>query len=654
MLVTKAYFMRVRNSACSLAVFLVVLATPALLHAQFRDPTPDELKMTADPKAPGASAVYLYREETSDDANHFQTYYERIKVLTDGGKELATVRIPYQHGIDKVSEVEGRTIHADGTVIPLAVKPSDLVDFKTKGFQENTVIFTLPNVEVGSILEYRVKLRYSDDRNYSPLWQVQRAHFAHQEHYSFHPSSLEGIMYAANIGPDAKVVRGKGGTFTLDIADVPPEPEEDWMPPLNTLRWHVAFFYSRLSTGKEFWDTAQKDWATEAQAFTRPTGLLKQAIAQIVSPDDPEEKKAEKIYAAVMKLDNTDFTRAKSEAERKKDKLKVINSAEDVWKNQGGSANEITLLFVALAGTAGLKVWPAQVVNRDRAMFDWGYLSTGQLDDYVAIVELGGKDVYLDPGQKMCPFGAVNWKHTFASGFRLTAKGAETVITPGGNFKDATVDRIADLNIGADGAVTGTVRFVMNGPDALYWRQIALENDEDEVKKRFNESMQDEVPEGVQAEFDHFLGLEDYNTKLMGIVKVSGNIGTSTGKHFFLPGLFFESRAKHPFVAQDKRTTPIDVHFPRLERDDVTYHLPAGFSVESLPQPASATLPDNAVLKIGAGAKGSVVEVQRALAYNFTVLNPKLYPGLHDFYQKVATADQQQLVLTRAPAEKGN
>jgi hypothetical protein len=34
---------------------------------------------------------------------------------------------------------------------------------------------------------------------------------------------------------------------------------------------------------------------------------------------------------------------------------------------------------------------------------------------------------------------------------------------------------------------------------------------------------------------------------------------------------------------------------------------------------------------------------------------PKEYPDLREYYQKIATADQQQLVLTAAPAAaKGN
>jgi len=162
------------------------------------------------------------------------------------------------------------------------------------------------------------------------------------------------------------------------------------------------------------------------------------------------------------------------------------------------------------------------------------------------------------------------------------------------------------------------------------------------------------VPDGVQAEFDHFLALDDYNSDLMAIVKVSGNIGTATGKHVFLPGFFFESHAKHPFVAQDKRAVRIDVHYPRLTADDVTYHLPPGFTVESAPQSAGAAWPNHAVLKSATTTSADGVEVTRTLAYNFTLLRADEYGALHDFYQKVATADEQQLVLDRAPVAHGN
>ena len=86
----------------------------------------------------------------------------------------------------------------------------------------------------------------------------------------------------------------------------------------------------------------------------------------------------------------------------------------------------------------------------------------------------------------------------------------------------------------------------------------------------------------------------------------------------------------------------------------MTYHVPSGFSVEGAPQPTTALWPDHAVFKIASHAIPDGENVQRSLVYNFTLLGSTDYPSLHDFYQKVATADQQQLVLTRATVAKGN
>jgi hypothetical protein len=60
------------------------------------------------------------------------------------------------------------------------------------------------------------------------------------------------------------------------------------------------------------------------------------------------------------------------------------------------------------------------------------------------------------------------------------------------------------------------------------------------------------------------------------------------------------------------------------------------------------------MLRIITTPKDGSIEVKRILAHNYTLLGPKDYNDLHGFYQKVAAADQQQLVLTRAAAGKGN
>jgi hypothetical protein len=64
-----------------------------------------------------------------------------------------------------------------------------------------------------------------------------------------------------------------------------------------------------------------------------------------------------------------------------------------------------------------------------------------------------------------------------------------------------------------------------------------------------------------------------------------------------------------------------------------------------------ATL-NHALFKVNSGLQAGTVEVARSLSYNYTILDPKEYSGLHDFYQKVASADPQQLVLTRSAVAK--
>jgi hypothetical protein len=651
------------------ALLLLVSAAPTLVHAQFQEPTPEELKMTADPKAPGAAAVYLYREEKTDDNVHYHSIYVRIKVLTEKGKELATVSIPYERGDFKVAAIEGRTIHSNGTIIPLKAKPSDLLDLKTSTHQYNQMVFTLPGVEVGSILEYYLQLRYSEDVVSSPRWDIQQPYFVHKAHYFFSPGYLSGqvitnsrgqvaeeLMYQSRLGPASNqgVTRDTLGRYFLDLTNIPPLPDEEWMPPLNTLNWSVVFYYTSVNSGEQFWNVEGKHWAKYAEYFISPSGPLKNAVAGIVSPGDSEEQKARKIYAAVMKLDNTDFTRKKSETELKAEKIKAAKDATGVWKQQSGSGDEIALLYVALVRATGLKAWPMQVVDRNRAIFENTFLSMSQFDDYIAIVQIGGKDIYLDPGQKMCPFGDLHWKHQLAKGLRLSDNGAIIASTSAAPPKSATVQRVADLTLDADGNVKGSARFVMTGPEALYWRQLSIENDENEVRKLFNESMRDDLPEGIQADFDHFLAYDDYESNLIGIANISGKIGSATATRLILPGLFFESRVRHPFVGEETRTVQVDLHFAEMEQDQVTYRLPPGFNVESMPLSSEIPWADRVSLKIGSSAQNGIVNVDRTFVRNFALLDPEEYNILRYIYVRMAAADQQQLVLTRDSPAKGN
>ncbi len=638
--------------------------------------------MTSDPKAPGAPAVFLYREEKTDNGNHYVSCYARIKVLTELGKEWATVEVPHLAVLNGTPIIEGRTIHSDGTVIPLVGKAADLLVFKNYKNHVNAAVFNLPSVEVGSILEYRWTVpmtgtRFQDEGDTSggfyagvlagqiPEWEVQQEIYVHKAHFYFNPFSDlasggffepkagTGFVYTQRLPPGGRVIQSQKGDFTLDIQDVAAIHHEEDAPPLDSLRYKVLFYWTKFQTEALYWDNEDQRWSKELDQYAGQTSAIKDAASQIVAGAETPEAKARKLYDAVQALDNTNYTRAKTESERRQLHLKkTLKRAQDVWIEKSGSSNDIAALYLALSKAAGLEAYGLMVADRSRRIFDPKYLSLDQLDAVLVVLRIDGKDIYLDPGEKLCPFGQLSWKHLLAGGLEQGAK--VPVYTPPNLTKDAVTAHNADLTVNTLGEINGTIKIVMNGPAALYWRQLNLTADPEEVKKQFNESLHGLLPQGISGEIDRFVGLDSAATNLAALVKVSGLLGSSTGKRLLLPAFFFSTGAHPQFVTEEKRDAAVDLHYAEQVIDDVIYHLPPGYTVESAPQPTQLPWPDHATLIVKTGAAAGVIEIRHTFARFFVLLDPKEYPALRDYYQKLATIDQQQLVLVPAAAAPGN
>ena len=658
---------------------LFAITSPALLLAQFQEPTDEELKMTADPKAPGAAAVYLNVEEVANDPIHFQSVYVRIKVLQEKGKELATVHLPYWHGNFKIDDIKARTIHADGTVIPLVGKPEDLLLSKTSSgngdqMQINSKVFTLPSVEVGSILEYRYQLRYDDDHVSSPTWEIQRPYFVHQARYAFtpfkaflpgsttsmyltdaHGNAVNALIWYKVLPAGVDMKADAAGVFHLEVTDIPAAPDEEFMPPIDSLLYQVKFYYKSARDASDFWVSEAKRWSKEVDHFVESSKSIKEAVAGIIAPGDSDLDKAKTLYKAVQALDNTDYSRKKSDAELKQLKLKVARHAEDTWAQKSGSSQDIALLYLAMLRAAGLNANDMKVVDRSERVFALGYLNFDQLDDDIVVLNIAGKEIPLDPGEKMCPFQTVRWIHSGTAGIVQGDHVRSLGMTPEQAYTDNKKTRNGDLTLDEHGAIKGQLTFVMVGQEAIDWRQAALRNDQDELKKQFDHSLESIVPEGVEAHIDHFLGLDDPEVNLVAIVNVHGNLGAATSKRLLLPGFFFQTRGSHPFVNQEKRIEPVDMHYGDQVTDQIVYHLPANMSVEGAPQDTKISWQGHAVMATKTASAPSQITLARVFARGFSSAKPEDYQDLRGFYQKIAAADQAQLVLAKTPpVQKGN
>ena len=675
--------------------------------------------MTSDPKAPGADAVYLYREETADDPHHFHSVYARIKILSERGKEAATVHVTYSKnyifnasgnnssrmgsgaanhwdapdvshaGEDQpinadsfnvrtdVTALEARTIHPDGTIVPLTGAPADLLKLKRGRNEVNDLTFTLPSTEVGSILEYRYQVRY-DRFLKAPDWQVQQPYFVHRAHYSFTPAekflpsrnkmgsagiddsapidangeAMTDIRDAAVLPPGKSVKLEASGNYTLDLTDVPPFPQEPFGPPMMGQAYQVSFFYTPTPDGKEFWQKEMGHWTKNLNQYIAPTPKLQQTIADLFTPADGPLEKAKKIFAVVEKLENIDFGF---------DGEPGIGSewiptghVETVLQEKKGTSNQMAYLYLALARVAGLNARPERIASRSQRIFSPQFLRTDQLDSVVIAVNIYGKEITVDPGAKMTPFQTMHWAHAGAGGITMGAGNkVETIITPLQLNTDNSVLRVGSLDVSPQGAISGTLKVGFIGQPAIQLRQLAVKSGADAVKEEINRLLAREVPNGIEAKVDHVAYLDDPSKQLLAVVPVSGTLANNTGSRLILPRLFFESKETNPFPLDDSRSLPVDMRYPAQEQEQITYVFLAGFALESTPQDSVMKWEENAAYQLKSKAAANSITSARILARGFTLLDAKEYIPLRDFYQKVVVADQQQLVLTAVQAGKG-
>ncbi|MHB1022884.1 MAG: DUF3857 domain-containing protein [Acidobacteriaceae bacterium] len=616
--------------------------------------------MTSQPEVPGAAAVYLDREESTDDILHVRTIYARLKVLTEKGKQYGNVEINYDRGAFTISGISGRTIHSDGTIIPFKGKPYDKLLVKGQGIKYQAKVFTMPDVQVGSILEYRFTIRYSDHVVASPYWHIQTELYLREGHFHFRPTygpDVPEIAWMPILPPGTSVVRKQknldGLWLDLDVKNIPPMPDEEYMPPVSSRSYRVIFYYTPYKSMEEFWKSEGQYWSKNADKFMKPGPEVQRAVQKLISPSDTQDQKLRKIYAAVMQLDNTDFSREHSAEEDKAGGFKAISTAKDVLERKQGDSSEITRLFVSMARSAGMKAYLMTLTSRDNDLFNPHLLRWDQMDDEIAIVNVDGKDEYFDPGERDCPYGEMHWKDTGAAGVRQTDGDPVMASTPVPSYIKSQTHRIADLTMDVAGNVTGVVEMTYIGAPALYWRQELLRGDETSLDHDLEKRVKQLLPDTMRLKLQSVSNLNDYEKPLVVLFQASGSIATATSKRLFVPAQLFEANSKPVFV-HDKRNTPVYFDYTSETMDAIRIKFPANVSVESVPKPDKFQLAQLAVMSVTSQTGPGFILMNRTFARNSILFYTKEYPQLREFYAKLASKDQEPAIFKVVQNATGN
>ena len=661
---------------CSYVVFCTLLTIPAFAATKgtptWIEPTQAELQMTSQPEVPGAASVVLYHEEIVNDPENSWSFYKRIKILNEKGRnDNTSIPINYpranvwtnswESSDYDIRSFAGRTIHSDGTIIPFTGAPQELEVRDNHGEKEMKKVFALPDIQVGSIIEYRYTLvtnfKLNVTYSFIPSWYIQGSAFERKEHFEWFcriPRVAWTTILPPNAGPvkdDEVAGMDYNEHISFDIANVMPAPNEPQMAPFGGLTSRILFYQTHhdVHTPDEFWKERGKDWSRDINSFAKTSSAITETAAQITASAATPEEKLRRIYAAVQALKNTDFTRKHTEQEDKASGIQEPKSVADVLAHKQGGNVQLNELFVALARAAGFKAYIMAVTNRDRSIFLPQWLTFDQLHDDISIVELDGKERYFDPAEPFCPFGQLFWTHADTSGIRQTATGSALASVPAGTIEDSVTERLAGVIIDPSGKETGGITLVFRGMPAIRYRQRVLRNDEKALRDELEDLLHSWLPGGTEVSSTTFENLSDTEKPLLAHFKITGPLATSTAKHALLPGQLFEVSETATFTASDRKTW-IFYNYPQRISDQVVVKVPHTWSVESQPEKKAERSGDNAGYQSFVEVSGNQLTMRRDSVTAAIDVKPEDYPGLRDYFTRVITADHEPVVFSIKPA----
>ena len=639
-----------------------VLAALSVSAQEFGPPSPEELAITSVPEQPGAPAVILFHEEICDDNLHFCSFYKRIKILTDAGiQKYSDISLLSYRG-KAVSEVRARTVHADGSIVNFEGKPFDKTIYKGHGIRFNVKSFSVPDVRVGSIIEYRYFYRYPDNFYYAPpRWELQEELF--QKHVQFHyiPASfvfgesshllvdehgtIVGVGWAGSLpsGVSPKVIELPKTEVVLEAQNVAPFVEEEHTLPTPELKWHLDIYYRTNETRDAWWKDEGKIWNKSVEKFVGKTDGLNDVISKVTSPSDTPEQKVKKLYAFVKTLDNYTYLPERTQQEQKTLGLQQNRGAADVIRQKGGYRDEITRTFIALVKTAGFPAYSMRVGDRTEQLFDKTYLSSNQFDAEIAIVQLDGKDVFLDPGTRYAPYGLVNWRYTGCGGIRQAAKGTEFAQSPMPAYMEALTKRAVRVTLKEDGSAQGSMAVLFGGQEALIRREDGSKTDDEGRKKLLEDELLSWLPGGAQVTLTKSPQWDAIESPLVAEFKVSTPLAVSAGHRWMIPVNLLEVN-ETPMFPHAERVNHVYLNYPFREIDDVGITVPTGMEVETLPQSEEIKL-SYALCNTQRSQKGRQILAQRDFVLAEMAIPVTEYKQLKAFYDKVKSVDEEQAVL---------
>lgn len=574
--------------------------------------------------------------------------HTRIKILKPEGTSWADVKVMLYHsGLaeENITGLKAATYNLENGQMVKTEMSKDAV-FQEK-FNKNFNIkkFTLPNVKVGSVIEYTYKQNSDFIANF-PNWQFQyKIPSRLTEYRAFIPSFfvmkryMQGYLTSQY---DTKNVQQ--GNYTdirhrWVIESVPafkPEPfmtsERDYVSKIN---FALAYTDFPGQPTKEIMGT----WTRLVEIY-----MGSEAFGKAITGNNFLKKKVEELTAGVTEPEKKlqiIFDYVKSTLTWNEISDTEAYALKDVFEKKIGSSGDINIALASMLEKAGFVVDPILLSTRDHGFIRTQIPMESQINYVVCSVRLNNKRIFLDATEKFTPMNMLPERCLNGQGI--------LILSQSNTFEWINLEAMAtsktiivcDFTLTSSGELKGKITLSRDGYDAHRSRRKFSDGQEAyikdligskswEIEKSDFQTM--EQVEGAAKEV-HELTITDHAT-------VSGDL------IYINPFIGFNLK-DNPFKI-DTRLYPVDFGSPFEQSILTKIAIPEGYAADEMPENKIIALPNGLGKYVySVSVVNSTINCIGRLIVNKALFSQDEYPLLREFYTQFIAKQGEQIVLKK-------
>lgn len=328
----------------------------------------------------------------------------------------------------------------------------------------------------------------------------------------------------------------------------------------------------------------------------------------------------------------------------------VVSSSDlaYVWNRKHlGSSADLNFLLYQLLSKLDFEVQPVVLSTRSNGMINTSFPTLRKFNHMIVRGMVEGEKVLLDVTGKFEPAGLLPEECINGQGFIMNDYEGEFVdLTSGGTDTKAVFCKVG---LDEDGMLDGIVSYKRSSYAASRFRsEYDRFNSESEYIKHFEEKNKGVMVRDLEIEnLDSiYLPVKDNYQ-----VFITSGI-TEMEDRIFVKPILFEKTGENPFKKKE-RTYPVDFICPKKLYYNLQFMLPDGYTVEKIPDPMRAALPDgSAMILYGSNTVGNMVNIMYQVRIKRPIYYQTEYQNLKMFFTTMLNKEAEMIIINKAGNEQ--